>query len=138
MFGTPVDTPIRGLKFLFPRPEVLAHTDLSKADISDGCAKIIRKLTSSTMRRHLGFATSKTLEQAVSPLKEICGIDESTANYIAMRAFGEPDAFPSEESRLRRSLSEVGPIVSATKAIAMAERWRPWRAYAAMHVAQER
>ena len=137
MFGTPVNTPSRGLKFLFPRPETLAHADLSKAGISDGCAKTIRKLTSSTMRRHLSFATSRTLEQAVSQLKEICGIDESTANYIAMRAFGEPDAFPSEESRLRRILVETGPIVSSAQAVVMAERWRPWRAYAAMHVVQE-
>jgi 3-methyladenine DNA glycosylase/8-oxoguanine DNA glycosylase len=89
------------------------------------------------MRRHLSFATSRTLEQAVSQLKEICGIDESTANYIAMRAFGEPDAFPSEESRLRRILVETGPIVSSAQAVVMAERWRPWRAYAAMHVVQE-
>jgi AraC family transcriptional regulator of adaptative response / DNA-3-methyladenine glycosylase II len=136
MFGTPVDTPIRGLKFLFPRPEVLAHADLSKVDISDGCAKTIRKLTSSGTRRHLSFATSRTLEQAVAQLKETCGIDESTANYIAMRAFGEPDAFPSEESKLRRGLREAGPIVSTTQAITMAERWRPWRAYAAMHITQ--
>jgi len=136
MFGTPVDSPIRGLNFLFPRPEVLAHADLSKAGVSDGCAETIRKLTSSSMRRHLSFATSRTLEQAVSQLREICGVHESTANYIAMRAFGEPDAFPFEESGLKRSLAEAGPIVSAAQAIAMAERWRPWRAYAAMHVAQ--
>jgi AraC family transcriptional regulator of adaptative response / DNA-3-methyladenine glycosylase II len=137
MFGTPVDTPIRGLKFMFPRPEVISHADLSKAGISDGRAKIIRKLTSSGMRRHLSFATSRTLGQAVSQFKEICGIDESTANYIAMRAFGEPDAFPSEEPGLRRGLAGAGPILSSTDAIAMAERWRPWRAYAAMHITQQ-
>jgi AraC family transcriptional regulator of adaptative response / DNA-3-methyladenine glycosylase II len=136
MFGTPVDTPVRGLKYLFPRPEVLAHADLSKAGMSDGCANVIRKLTSSTIRRHLSFATSRTLEQAVSQLGEICGIDESTANYIAMRAFGEPDAFPLEESGLRRSLAKAGSIVSPANALAMAEKWRPWRAYAAMHFAQ--
>lgn len=136
MFGTPVDTSIDGLKYLFPRPEVLAHADLSRAGIGDSCAHAIRKLTSSTIRRHLSFATSRTLEQAVSRLGESCGIDESTANYIAMRAFGEPDAFPSKELGLRRSLAEAGPIVSATQALAMAEQWRPWRAYAAMHVAQ--
>ena len=138
MFGAPVDTPIRGLKFLFPRPEILAHADLSKAGISDSCAQIIRRLTCSGIRRHLSFATSRTLEQVVSRLKETCGIDESTANYIAMRAFGEPDAFPFAESRLRRSLAETGPIVSATEAIGIAEPWRPWRAYAAMHFAEKR
>jgi AraC family transcriptional regulator of adaptative response / DNA-3-methyladenine glycosylase II len=136
MFGTPVDTPVRGLKFLFPRPEVLAHADLSKAGISDGGARTIRKLASSSMRKRLSCAISRTLEQAVSELKEICGIDESMANYIAMRAFGEPDAFPFEESGLRRRLAEGRPIVSTAQATVLAERWRPWRAYAAMQLAK--
>jgi AraC family transcriptional regulator of adaptative response / DNA-3-methyladenine glycosylase II len=133
-----VDSPIRGLKYLFPRPEVLAHADLSKAGVSDACAITIRKLTSSSIRRHLSFATSRTLEQAVTQLGVICGVDGSTANYIAMRAFGEPDAFPSEEPGLRRRLTKTGPILPAAQALAMAANWRPWRAYAAMHIAQSR
>jgi hypothetical protein len=54
-----------------------------------------------------------------------CGIDESTANYIAMRAFGEPDAFPSREPALRRSLVALKTIVSPAKAIELADQWRP-------------
>jgi AraC family transcriptional regulator of adaptative response / DNA-3-methyladenine glycosylase II len=137
MFGTPIETSIRGLEYLFPRPEVLAHADLSRAGINDRCATIIRKLTSSTIRRHLSFATSRTLEQAVSQVREICGVDESTANYIALRAFGEPDAFPSNEPGLRRSLAGQGPLASEAQALVMAERWRPWRAYAAMHITRQ-
>ena len=53
-----------------------------------------------------------------------------------MRAFGEPDAFPSEEPGLRRGLSEAGSILSTAQALEMAEPWRPWRAYAAMHITQ--
>jgi AraC family transcriptional regulator of adaptative response / DNA-3-methyladenine glycosylase II len=136
MFGTPVHAPITGLKYLFPRPEVLAHADLSNAGISEGCANNIRKLASAAMRRHLSFATSRTLEQAVSQVVQICSIDASTANYIAMRAFGEPDAFPSEELGIRQSLAGAGPIPSAAQVLAMADPWRPWRAYAAMQVAQ--
>jgi len=64
-----------------------------------------------------------------------CDIDESAANYIAMRAFGESDAFPSNELDLRRGLSGSMPTVLAQR------RWPrlnggPWRAYAAMHLAQ--
>ena len=104
MFGIPVDSPIRGLKYLFPRPEVLARADLSKAGISNVRADTLRKLASSTMRKHLTFSTLRTLEQTVSQVGAACGIDESIANYIAMRAFGEPDAFPSGEPALRHSL----------------------------------
>jgi AraC family transcriptional regulator of adaptative response / DNA-3-methyladenine glycosylase II len=136
MFGTPMESSIRGLRYLFPRPEVLAHADLSKAGINDRCAIIIRKLASSAMRKHFIFSTSRTLEQAVSQVRETCGGDDSIANYIVLRSFGEPDAFPSRDLGLRRSLAEPGHHVSEAQALAMAERWRPWRAYAAMHIAQ--
>jgi AraC family transcriptional regulator of adaptative response / DNA-3-methyladenine glycosylase II len=136
MFGTPIDTPIRALKYLFPRPEVLARADLSKAGISNVRANILRNLAGSTIRRHLAFSTLRTLDQTVSQVGGACGIDESTANYIAMRAFGEPDAYPSREVGLRRSLAGLKPIVSPSQAIHLAEKWRPWRAYAAMHLAQ--
>jgi AraC family transcriptional regulator of adaptative response / DNA-3-methyladenine glycosylase II len=136
IFGTPIDSPIRGLKYLFPHRDVLASADLSKAGISDASAGILRKLAASMIFRHFGFARVWNLEQCVSQLGAICGIDESTANYIAMRAFGEPDAFPSDEFGLRRRLAELDLVVCSSQALAMAEQWRPWRAYAAMHVAQ--
>jgi AraC family transcriptional regulator of adaptative response / DNA-3-methyladenine glycosylase II len=136
MFGTPIDTPIRGLKYLFPRPEILARADLSKAGISSVHANILRNLACSTMRRRLTFSTLRTLEQTVSQVGTACGIDESVANYIAMRAFGEPDAFPSRELGLRRSLARLKPIISPAQAIDLANKWRPWRAYAAMYFAQ--
>jgi AraC family transcriptional regulator, regulatory protein of adaptative response / DNA-3-methyladenine glycosylase II len=134
MFGMRVNFSIHGLTYLFPRPEILANADLSKAGISDRCADTIRKLAFSAIRKHL--TTLRTLEQTVSQVMQVCSVDESTANFIAMRAFGEPDAFPSREYGLRRSLSNTGPMVSVAQALAMSERWRPWRAYAAMHIAQ--
>ena len=138
MFGRPIGTPVHGLRYLFPRPEKLAHAglaDLAQVGIGEACADTLRKLARSTLRRHLGSATSQSLEQAVSPLMLTGGIDESTANYIAMRAFGEPDAFPSAESKLRFKLAGTAHTTSA-EAIEIAEPWRPWRAYAAMHLAQ--
>jgi AraC family transcriptional regulator, regulatory protein of adaptative response / DNA-3-methyladenine glycosylase II len=135
-FGTPVESSIRGLNYLFPRAEVLAVSDLSQAGISDDCADTIRLLAGPATRSHLTFATSRTLEQVVSQVGAVCGIDDSTANYIAMRALGEPDAFPARELGLRRNLAGAGRPVSPLNAIAMAEPWRPWRAYAAMHIAQ--
>jgi len=137
MFGAQVESPIRGLKYLFPRPEVLALADLSKAGIDDRCAMTIRKLTTPNALRHLSFATSRTLDQSVSQMRTTCDVDEAIANYIALRAFGEPDAFPSGDLGLRRSIAGHGSLVSETEALAMAESWRPWRAYAAMHLTQQ-
>jgi AraC family transcriptional regulator of adaptative response / DNA-3-methyladenine glycosylase II len=136
-FGTPVDSPIRGLKYLFPRPEDLVNADLVGAGVSDGPAQTIRKLASSAISKHLSFATWRTLEQAVLQMEQIVGVDECTAHYIAMRAFGEPDAFPSKELGLRRSLAGTQSIPTPAEACALAERWRPWRAYAAMHLSNK-
>jgi AraC family transcriptional regulator of adaptative response / DNA-3-methyladenine glycosylase II len=134
MFGAPVNTSVCGLTHLFPKPEILGLADLSKAGISDARSKAIRKICSPAARKELKFATAKTLEQSISRLEKTCGVDESIANYIAMRAFGEPDAFPSGEWGLRQSVSESGAILPPVQVLAMAESWRPWRAYAAMHI----
>jgi len=136
VFGTPVVTPIRGLNFLFPGPEALAKADLARAGIDSHRATTIRRLASPGVRRRLQVATFRTLEEAISQLRELCGVDESTANYIALRAFGEPDAFPSKDIGLMRGLGGSGPLVSEAQALAFAEVWRPWRAYAAMHIIQ--
>jgi AraC family transcriptional regulator of adaptative response / DNA-3-methyladenine glycosylase II len=136
MFGTPVQTPVRGLNLLFPRPSVLATADLAKAGVSDRCANVVRELAAGTVRQQLTFSTPRTLEHAVAQLATVCGIDESTAQYIAMRAFGEPDAFPANEELLRRNLAMPPMVVSPSKALDTANKWRPWRAYAAMHFAR--
>lgn len=138
MFGTPVDTPVAGLHYLFPRPEVLAVADLSKAGIGDARAGVLRRLARATGRRRLRFETLRTLDESVSQLATVCGIDESTASYISMRAFGEPDAFPAREARLRRSMAGPARTVSPGKAVDLANKWRPWRAYAAMHFARSK
>lgn len=120
--GASVATPVVGLNRLFPRPESVAAVDLSKAGIDNATAARMRTLATSVDRQPFNFFYS-TLKQKVSELCSVCGLDESTAHYLAMRAFGEPDAFPSLEPALRRKLAGMSP-----------DRWRPWRAYAAMHI----
>jgi AraC family transcriptional regulator of adaptative response / DNA-3-methyladenine glycosylase II len=136
VFGRPISTPIQGLNYLFPSAEILARADLSRAGISDSHAIVLRKLARATVGRRLTFSTLRTLEQIVFQLGDICGIDGSTANYIAMRAFGEPDAFPANELGHRRRLSLEGPLQPRAETTRVADEWRPWRAYAAMHFAQ--
>jgi AraC family transcriptional regulator of adaptative response / DNA-3-methyladenine glycosylase II len=115
LFGTPVATPVAGLNMLFPSPETIAAADLSQAGIGEARAATLRRLADAIVRRQFEFS-APTLDRAVSQLRSVCGVDESTANYIAMRAFGEPDAFPASAPR------------------SIPETWRPWRAYAAMHL----
>ena len=63
----------------------------------------------------------------------IRGIGPWTAEYIALRALGEPDAFPAGDLGLRKALGNGAP--ASEKAVAAAsEAWRPWRGYAAMYL----
>jgi 3-methyladenine DNA glycosylase/8-oxoguanine DNA glycosylase len=61
---------------------------------------------------------------------ELPGIGPWTANYIAMRALGDPDAFPASDLGLLTASRASSP----RKLAELAERWRPWRSYAAMYL----
>jgi 3-methyladenine DNA glycosylase/8-oxoguanine DNA glycosylase len=75
------------------------------------------------------------LEETVERLCALPGIGRWTADYIAMRALGEPDAFPAGDLGLRRALSDDHAVRPTERALRdRAEKWRPWRAYAAMYL----
>jgi AraC family transcriptional regulator of adaptative response / DNA-3-methyladenine glycosylase II len=125
------------LTHLFPRPEALAEADLRGIGITEARANTIRALASSVASGELQLDASQGLGEAISRLRDIPGIDDWTANHIAMRALRETDAFPSDDLGLRRALS-IGTgeksRVSARELTKIADEWRPWRAYAAMHL----
>jgi AraC family transcriptional regulator of adaptative response / DNA-3-methyladenine glycosylase II len=64
----------------------------------------------------------------------LAGVGEWTAQYIAMRALGESDAFLADDLGLRRGLARRGKRPSTRDLLARAECWRPWRAYAMLHL----
>src|ERR1019366_4394408 len=81
------------------------------------------------------FGPHRSLEEAVGRLRGLAGIGEWTAQYIAMRQLREPDAFPAADIGLMRAIEDLdGSRPSAARLLARAERWRPWRAYAAQHL----
>jgi AraC family transcriptional regulator of adaptative response / DNA-3-methyladenine glycosylase II len=118
-FGTPIDTGVRGLTHIFPQPEALAIAPLSKIGMANASAATLRNVSAAAAQNKLAFETSRTLDEIVERVMAAANLDESVAHYVAMRSFAEPDAFP----------------FSDTTAIATASAWRPWRAYAAMHIA---
>jgi len=68
-------------------------------------------------------------------LRSLPGVGEWTAQYIAMRELREPDAFPAADIGLMRAMSDASGVRPSPAALlAHAERWRPWRAYAALHL----
>jgi AraC family transcriptional regulator of adaptative response / DNA-3-methyladenine glycosylase II len=133
-FGEPLQTSVQGLTHLFPRPEDLVDADLSKVGIHGARAATVRALARAVCSEELTFTASITLEEAIWRICNIRGIGENTAHYIAMRALGEPDAFPFADPGVRSSLGKGGNPTSPPEVLRAAKGWRPWRAYAAMHL----
>ncbi len=132
-FGTPVAASA-GLTHLFPAAHVVAAADLAPIGIPRARAATIRALAAAVAEGTLHLDGALDLDDAIARLVAIPGIGEWTAHYIAMRALGEADAFPASDLGLRRALGNgTGPL-AARDVQRMAEAWRPWRAYAAMHL----
>lgn len=81
------------------------------------------------------FRPFGTIEEAIAKLRNIRGIGEWTAQYIALRALRETDAFPAADIGLLRGAETVdGARPSVPNLLIRSESWRPWRAYAAQHL----
>jgi AraC family transcriptional regulator of adaptative response / DNA-3-methyladenine glycosylase II len=132
--GTPIEYGRGGLTHLFPRPEALADADLTRIGLPRTRAATIRTLAASVARGDFAFDASSDVEDAVARLCAIDGMGPWTAHYIAMRALGEPDAFPSTDLGLRRALGNGDGPLPAAEVSRLAAAWRPWRAYAAMYL----
>jgi len=134
-FGEPIHTPIAGLTHLTPSPRTLATAGasaLAKLGLTGARAECLARLAARADAGTLPLLATPEPEAAIATLRDNPGIGDWTAQYIAMRALRWPDAFPAGDLVLRRMLARAGaPTPKA--ALLHADRWRPWRAYAAMH-----
>jgi AraC family transcriptional regulator, regulatory protein of adaptative response / DNA-3-methyladenine glycosylase II len=123
------------LRHVFPTPQQLAGTDLSAIGMPQARRTALSALAAAVVADPLIFGPRRSLEEAIAQLRSLEGIGEWTAQYIAMRELREPDAFPAADIGLMRVMSdESGVRPSPAELLARAERWRPWRAYAALHL----
>jgi AraC family transcriptional regulator of adaptative response / DNA-3-methyladenine glycosylase II len=93
----------------------------------------IQALATAVREGEFLLSTAVSLENIVQQLIRLPGVGDWTAHYMAMRVFGEPDAFPAGDLVLRKVVGN-GIAVSAKELQQIAESWRPWRAYAAMQL----
>jgi AraC family transcriptional regulator of adaptative response / DNA-3-methyladenine glycosylase II len=119
-----------GLTHLFPSPEALADAKLGDIGLTGARAETIRALARAVCAGKINFEGIVDSDAFLHRLCEIPGIGKWTAQYVAMRALGEPDAFPSADLGLLRALD----LGTARELEQLAEGWRPWRAYAAMYL----
>jgi len=112
---------------IFPEPSTVAHADLTAIGIPKARAAAISGLARAIAEKHIVFDSLAHLDEAVRALKQLTGIGDWTAHYIAMRALSHPDAFPASDLGLCKAIS-LSPVDLERRS----EEWRPWRAYAAM------
>jgi len=115
---------------LFPGPEILAEADLGNIGLTKARAATVRALARAVCAGEITFGRFLDPLLPLKRLLEIRGIGRWTTEYVAMRALGEPDAFPSEDLGLMRAMR----LDHAADLERRSEPWRPWRAYAAMHL----
>jgi AraC family transcriptional regulator of adaptative response / DNA-3-methyladenine glycosylase II len=113
---------------LFPEPAALADADLSGLGMTTARQATVRSLAAAAASGRLALDRGADPQETAARLAELPGIGPWTSAYILMRALGDPDAFPATDLGLRRALGRLGGSA------ARARRWRPWRAYAAMHL----
>lgn len=123
------------LTLTFPTPAQVAAGDLTRIGMPAARRRTIAALAQARWTDPLLFEPCDTVEETVAKLGAIPGIGDWTAQCIALRAAHEPDAFPASDMGLMREAAKrCGGRLTPAQLRARAERWRPWRAYAAQHL----
>jgi 3-methyladenine DNA glycosylase/8-oxoguanine DNA glycosylase len=122
------------LTHLFPTAERLRDANIASIGMPKMRAASIAALAAATLDDESLFDPGQDPAAAIARLRRIPGIGDWTAQYIAMRALHGSDAFPSGDIGLQRALANGGRRPGIQELQTQAEAWRPWRAYAAIHL----
>ena len=134
-FGQPLDFAVPdGPSHLFPEPAVLAEEDLTVIGLTRSRAATLSRMAAAIVSGEIDFSGEQDLATFEKKWTAIKGIGPWTAQYVAMRAFNQPDAFPAADLGLLKAASEAPNRITPRELTALAEAWRPWRAYAVLHL----
>ena len=132
-FSDPVKTPNPNLNRVSVSAARLAQAgvaDLTRFGLTGKRAECLIALARAVAEDNLSLEPGVDVAAAIERLKQLPGIGDWTAQYIAMRAMRWPDAFLHSDLGVRKALNET----SSKRILEIAENWRPWRAYALMHL----
>jgi AraC family transcriptional regulator, regulatory protein of adaptative response / DNA-3-methyladenine glycosylase II len=132
-FGEAVETPFASLTHVFPRADQVAGLtvpQIAAVGVIGSRAGSILALARAVSRNEQLLQPGGDIERTLEFLRTIPGIGEWTAQYILMRALSWPDAFPHSDYGVKKAMGEK----RERQVLARAEAWRPWRAYAVLHL----
>jgi AraC family transcriptional regulator of adaptative response / DNA-3-methyladenine glycosylase II len=134
-FGDPLATPFAALTTVFPDAARVADVPYgrnARLGMPGARARTILGLARAVADGEIALLPNADIDATLEKLRALPGIGEWTAQYIAMRALAWPDAFPHTDYGVLKALGTK----DGRRALAVAEAWRPWRAYAVMHLWQ--
>jgi AraC family transcriptional regulator of adaptative response / DNA-3-methyladenine glycosylase II len=129
--GEGVSDPRGGLTHLFPEPAALGEVRLAMPATR---TRTLAALVDALGRGGLSLDPGCDRAKALAVLSDLPGFGPWTTQVIAMRALGDPDAFPVTDLGVRRAAEALGLPAAPVALTARAERWRPWRAYAVQYL----
>jgi AraC family transcriptional regulator of adaptative response / DNA-3-methyladenine glycosylase II len=132
-FGEPLETPFASINRIFPSAEKIAglhYGSIARLGMPGARARSVLALARAVAGGDLDLMPNADIEATLDKLRALPGVGEWTAQYIAMRALAWPDAFPHTDLGVKKALGET----DARRVLEAGEAWRPWRAYAVMHL----
>ncbi|MGW1541538.1 AlkA N-terminal domain-containing protein [Streptomyces sp. NPDC002309] len=132
--GEPVEDPEGGLTRLFPSSEALAAVDPESLAMPRTRRTTFTTLVGRLADGSLRLGVESDWPEARARLLALPGFGPWTADVIAMRALGDPDAFLPTDLGIRRAAGELGLPSTPAALTARAAAWRPWRAYAVQYL----
>jgi AraC family transcriptional regulator, regulatory protein of adaptative response / DNA-3-methyladenine glycosylase II len=132
--GEPLPAPDGGLTHLFPSAHAIASADPAVLPGPVRRGQTLHALAIALAREEIAIDPGSDRSEVRSQLMAIPGIGAWTSDYIAMRALGDPDAFLPTDLGVKRALAQLGRSTTPKDIADIAERWRPWRAYALQHL----
>ncbi|WP_394243132.1 AlkA N-terminal domain-containing protein [Halopseudomonas laoshanensis] len=133
--GEPMEAPTTsGLTRYFPAPDAFDPQQIVALGMPRARATAVANLAQACLAEPGLLERQRDLPHTLERLCALPGIGDWTANYIAMRAMQESDAFLASDVALQRAMAGDDGRPDAKQLLALAEQWRPWRAYAVMHL----
>lgn len=133
-YGERLERPRGSVTHLFPPADALAAADPAALPMPRARARTLVGLAGALASGALVLDPGADPATTRRELQELPGIGPWTAEYVAMRALGDPDAFPAADLGVRRALERLGHDGRPAPAARLAEAWRPFRSYALQYL----
>jgi AraC family transcriptional regulator of adaptative response / DNA-3-methyladenine glycosylase II len=132
--GGPLAAPDGSLTRVFPSAAALAEADDDVLAMPQRRRETLRGVCAAVRDGLLELDAGADRERARRDLLALPGIGPWTVEYVAMRALGDPDAFPASDLGVLHALRALGVEADAREAERRSQAWRPFRAYTVLHL----